>query len=199
MFSAVIGMGIAAGLDVAFYIVLAALAGREVLAAKNRNLPVVALVLLLGTANAVDHVVALGLIADDGLGWRSGIGLILLIISVIGGRIIPSFTRNWLTKHGVRHGLPGQPTRYDLVTIAVTAAAVAQWIAAPDGATGGVSLGVAGILQMVRLARWNGWRMIGDPIVFILHVGYLWFRWGCSCSADPSSTLQSRDPLPFTP
>lgn len=178
LFSASVGMGPAAGLDVGFYLVLAALTGREVLAAKNRNLPMVGLVLLFGGANAVDHAAALGLVADEGLGWRCGLALVVVMISLIGGRIIPSFTRNWLTKQGVREGLPGQPGRYDLVTIGVTAAAMACWIAAPDSGTAGIALGVAGVLQAVRLARWKGVRTVRDPLVIILHVGYAWIPVG---------------------
>jgi uncharacterized protein involved in response to NO len=178
LFSASVGMGPAAGLDVGFYLVLAALAGREVLAAKNRNLPMVGLVLLFGGANAIDHATALGLVADEGLGWRCGLSLVVVMISLIGGRIIPSFTRNWLTKQGVREGLPGQPGRYDLVTIGVTAAAMATWIAAPDSVPAGAALGLAGVLQAVRLARWKGARTLRDPLVIILHIGYAWIPVG---------------------
>lgn len=178
LFSASVGMGLAAVIDVGFYLVVAALAGREVLAAKNRNLPVVGLVMLFGGANAVDHAAALGLVADEGLGWRCGLALVVVMISLIGGRIIPSFTRNWLTKQGVRDGLPGQPVLFDLVTIGFTAVSLAIWIAAPDSIPAGVGLGLAGMLQIVRLARWKGLRTFRDPLVVILHIGYAWIPVG---------------------
>lgn len=178
LFSATVGMGLAAALDVGFYLVLAALAGREVIAAKNRNLPIVALVLLFAGANAMDHAAALGLVADEGLGWRCGLALVVVMISLIGGRIIPSFTRNWLTKQGVREGLPDQPGRFDFVTIGVTAAAMVAWIVAPDSAEAGVALGFAGVLQALRLARWKGLRTVRDPLVIILHIGYAWIPVG---------------------
>ncbi len=161
-------------LDMGFYIVLAALAAREVIAANNRNVPIVALVLLFGAANAADHAAALGVIADDGLGWRAGLSLVVVMISLIGGRIIPSFTRNWLMKQGMREGLPGQPTRYDLVTIALTAGSLLAWVVAPDSRAAGAMLIVAGLFQVVRLARWKGLRAVRDPLVAILHIGYLW-------------------------
>ena len=180
LWSAALGPLGPAAVDVGFYIVLAALAGREVLAAKNRNLPIVALVLLFGAANAVDHAIALGLIADEGLGWRAGLALIVIMISLIGGRIIPSFTRNWLTKQGVREGLPGQPNTFDLVTIAATAGALLFWVTVPDHATAGYALIAAGALQLIRLARWKGLRTVPDPLVLILHIGYLWLPIGLS-------------------
>jgi uncharacterized protein involved in response to NO len=161
-------------LDVGFYFVLAGLAGREVLAAKNRNVPIVGIVVLFGIANGIDHAAALGLLSDDGLGWRSGLSLVVVMISLIGGRIIPSFTRNWLSKQGVREGLPGQPGRYDLATIGVTAAGLVLWVIVPESAVAGAVLGVAGLMQIVRLARWKGYRTVRDPLVLILHVGYAW-------------------------
>ena len=174
LWSGTVGILGPALVDVGFYVVLAALAGREVLAAKNRNLPVVGIVLLFGAANAADHAIVLGLIADEGLGWRAGLALVVVLISLIGGRIIPSFTRNWLTKQGTREGLPGQPGKYDLITIALTAAALLLWLVAPDARAAGYALVAAGLLQLVRLARWKGLRTVRDPLVLVLHVGYLW-------------------------
>jgi len=172
--SATVGLAVAALFDVGFYVVLAWVAAREVIAAKNRNKPIVLIVLLFGIANAIDYAGAAGLITDDSLGIRGAISLVTLLISLIGGRIIPSFTRNWLAKQGIRHGLPGQPGRFDILTIALTAAALLSWVAAPSSAASGTALIVAAAFQMVRLARWAGFRTFRDPLVVILHIGYLW-------------------------
>ncbi len=172
--SSEIGQGAAAVLDVGFFLLLAAVGAREVFAAKNRNVPIVAMVLLFGLANALDHLAAARIIPDEGLGWRLGVALIVVMISVIGGRIIPSFTRNWLAKRGVREGLPGQPGRFDLATIAITAAALVGWVALPSQPAVGLLLVGAGLFQALRIARWSGLRAIADPLVFILHVGYAW-------------------------
>jgi uncharacterized protein involved in response to NO len=174
LFSAAAGAGLAAALDIGFYLALAALAAREVLAAKNRNLPIVLLVLLFGAANAADHAAAAGRFADDAIGVRAAISLVVVMISLVGGRIVPSFTRNWLAKHGVKEGLPGQPGRYDLATIGVSAAALLAWTAAPSSQAAGAMLVAAGLMQAVRLARWGGLRAARDPLVLILHVGYFW-------------------------
>ena len=174
LFSAPLGLTVASLLDVGFYIVLAALAGREVLAAKSRNLPIVSLVLLLGLANCLDYLAASGVLGDRGLGSRAGIALMVVMISLIGGRIVPSFTRNWLVKQSVKDRLPGQPNRFDLVVIAITAAAMIVWTMSPFWNFGGGMLIVAAILQAVRLGRWQGHRTYPDPLVLILHVGYAW-------------------------
>ena len=172
--SGTIGLGAAAALDVGFFLILAGVAGREVFAAKNRNVPLVGMVLLLGLANAIDHAGAAGLIADPDLGVRGAIALVVLMISLIGGRIIPSFTRNWLQKHGISGRMPTQPGRFDFAVIAVSAAAMFGWVVAPETVAVGALLVAAGLLQAARLARWSGLRAARDPLVLVLHVGYAW-------------------------
>ena len=178
LFSAQAGAVAAAMLDVGFYVVLAALAAREVLAAKNRNVPIVGLVLLFGAANAADHAAAAGLLSDPDIGVRAAIALVVLMISLIGGRIVPSFTRNWMAKQGLKERLPTQPGRFDLGVIAVTAIALIGWLAFPGSLATGALLLTAGVAQAARLARWGGLRAARDPFVFILHVGYSWVPMG---------------------
>lgn len=173
LFSAVVGPLTAAVLDVGFFVVLALLAAREVLEARNRNLPIVGLIFLFGLVDAADHGGAAGLIDPD-LAWKCAVALVIVMISLIGGRIIPSFTRNWLVKQGMREGLPTQPARFDLAVIALTAFAFLGWVTAPHGWLTGSLFAVAACGQAIRLARWKGWKTIADPLVLILHVGYLW-------------------------
>ena len=174
LFSREIGIAAAAVLDVGFYFVFAFVAGREVLAAKNRNLPIVALVLLFGAASAVDYAGVGGVMPDPDAGFRAGIALVILMISLVGGRIIPSFTRNWMAKQGQKEHLPGQPTLFDLITIGITGAGLLLWVLAPSASFTGWVLVVAGLFQFARLTRWSGWRTLADPMVAILHIGYLW-------------------------
>jgi uncharacterized protein involved in response to NO len=183
LFSSKVGIAIAAPIDVSFYLVLAALAAREVLSSRNRNLPVVLLVLLLGAANTTDHLGAAGIIADADLGWKIALALIILMISLIGGRIVPSFTRNWLVKQSVRDGLPAQPTRFDMAVIGATALAFLAWILAPAGWLTGGLFALAATGQTVRLARWKGWKTVSDPLVLVLHVGYAWVPIGLALLA----------------
>jgi uncharacterized protein involved in response to NO len=177
-FSAETGAALAFFLDVGFFVVLGLVAAREVIKAKNRNLPIVVMILLFAAANAVDHGEALGCIDWGGLGWRLGLGLVLMMIGLIGGRIIPSFTRNWLAKQGATTGLPGQPTRFDLATLGATAIALIGWATAPDKRATAALLIAAGALHAARLARWSGLRTVRDPLVFILHLSYAWLPIG---------------------
>jgi uncharacterized protein involved in response to NO len=157
--------------DASFLALVAAAAAREILAGSNwRNLPVVMLVLLLLAGNVAFHLEAhLRGTADYGL--RIGIGVVVLLIALIGGRIIPSFTRNWLVKENPGR-LPVPFGRFDMITIAVSAVALVAWIAQPDSRMTAAALALAGLLHVVRLSRWAGDRTMRERLLLILHVGY---------------------------
>jgi uncharacterized protein involved in response to NO len=174
LFSGLTGLWLAALLDVGFFFVLGLLAAREVLESKNRNLPIVGVILLFGTADAVDYLAITGTLGAPDLGWQIALSLVVLLISLIGGRIIPSFTRNWMAKQGIKNGLPTQAGRFDLFVIAATAVALIAWLAGPAEAPIGMVLLAAAVLQAARLARWRGYRAVADPLVLVLHVGYAW-------------------------
>jgi uncharacterized protein involved in response to NO len=173
LFSAAASLWVAAIFDVGLFVTLGAMAAREVIASKNRNLPIVGLVLVFGLADAADYAGAAGLIPPD-LGWRGAISLVIIMISVIGGRIIPSFTRNWMAKQGEKKALPTQPQPLDLLVIVTVALALIFWLAFPDVQLTGFILMLASAAQLLRMSRWGGIRTFSDPLVVILHVGYLW-------------------------
>ena len=91
---------------------------------------------------------------------------------IIGGRIIPSFTRNWLVRENPGR-LPVPFNRFDVVAVLISTAALLAWTAFPDRADVGVALILAGGLNIVRLLRWAGDRTVRDPLVSILHVAYV--------------------------
>src|SRR3546814_5362238 len=80
----------------------------------NRNKPILIVLFLFAAACALDHAAAMGAIADPALGMRMGFALVLILISLIGGRITPAFTRNWLVRQGQGEGLPVMPNRFAL-------------------------------------------------------------------------------------
>jgi uncharacterized protein involved in response to NO len=176
LFSTTIGLLPAAALDVGFFATLTTVGAREVLAANNRNVPIVGMALLFTLADAADYAGNVGLIPD--IGWQLAIMLIVVLISIVGGRIIPSFTRNWMMKQGHRLHLPTQPAALDLLVIAGTAICLLFWIFEPADRLTGVLLIFAAALQLLRLARWAGWQTTSDALVLILHIGYLWIPIG---------------------
>lgn len=177
LFSAFTSLWVAAICDVGLFLSLALLAAREVFASKNRNMPVVALVFASGLADAADYGEAAGLISG-GLGWRGAIALVVIMISVIGGRIIPSFTRNWMAKRRASDRLPTQPQSLDLLVIASTAIALLCWLAYAGNPLTGYVLLLAAAAQALRLSRWGGQRTASDRLVQVLHLGYLWLPVG---------------------
>lgn len=167
----------AAAVDAAFLAVLAGVAWREVAAGKNAgNFPICVVVSLFALANICFHLE----IAMSGAGAgaadysiRAALGIILLLISLIGGRITPSFTRNWLAKRGAAD-MPAPFGRYDKLCLAATALAALAWIAAPEAAATAAALALAAALHAIRLLRWRGWAAAPEPILFVLHVAYAW-------------------------
>jgi uncharacterized protein involved in response to NO len=159
--------------DLAFPAVLAFAVWREVAAGRNwKNAPVAGMVTLFGVANALYHGQNLGLV-PDGLGLRLALGVAAMMIALIGGRIVPSFTRNWLVKAGETR-LPKSFGRIDKAALGVTALAAMFWIASPDSAATGSALTLAGALLAARLVGWRGHRTVREPIVLVLHAGYAW-------------------------
>jgi uncharacterized protein involved in response to NO len=175
--SGVIGAAAAAVIDVGFFAALLALTGREVLAGNNwRNLRVVGLVALIFLGDVVFHLEC-ALRGTASYGTRIGIAGTLLLVSLIGGRIVPSFTINWLRNRPA--GRSATPfDRFDGVVIAVSAAVLALWVVLPDTKATGVALIVAGLFQLARLARWAGWRTGAEALVLVLHVAYLFVPLG---------------------
>jgi uncharacterized protein involved in response to NO len=169
--SAWIGWLPAALIDLSFLLLVAAAAGREIVSGRNwRNLKVLIVLGLLLVGNATFHVEAhLSGVADYGI--RLGIAATILLVMLIGGRVVPSFTRNWLARENPGR-LPASFGRYDMGSMVCAGAALVTWIAVPDHPATGAALIASGILQAVRLARWAGDRTWRDRLVLILHVAY---------------------------
>ena len=151
--SADIGWLPAAIVDAGFLTLVIAAIVREIIAGNNwRNLRVAAVVSLLLAGNVAFHLEAhINGSADYGV--RIGIAAMVLLIMVIGGRIIPSFTRNWLARENPGR-LPAPLARFDAAAIAVSAVALALWTAQPAGILTAAALAVAALANIVRLARW---------------------------------------------
>jgi len=171
LFSATIGAVPAAIIDVAFLTILAALMLREIIAGKNwRNLRVIAVLAVFIAGNVVFHAEAIMRGSAD-YGVRIGIGAAIGLIMVVGGRIVPSFTHNWLKRENPGR-LPQPFSRFDALSLAVAGIGLVAWVVAPGhDVTGGLLLS-AFLLQALRLARWAGDRTIADRLVLVLHVGF---------------------------
>lgn len=160
--------------DLAFPVAICAVIAREIVAGRNwRNLVVLGMLAVFTLGNGLFHrEAALGGGASQGHGLRIGLAAATMMIAVIGGRIVPSFTRNWLVKRGSAV-LPAPPMqRFDRMALGVLLAALLGWVAAPLHPLTGVMLGLAGVMHAWRLSRWAGHRTLAEPLVAVLHAGY---------------------------
>jgi len=176
--SALIGGLPAALIDLSFLAMLFCVVLREIVAGRNwRHFPLPVAVAVLIVANALTQLEANEFVQSGRLGERLGLATFVLLISLVGGRIIPSFTRNWLAKRG-SDVMPIPLNRFDVGTLILVLAGLGLWVASPDAQLTGVALVVAGLFSFARLARWRGWRTRSESILWILHLGYAWVAAG---------------------
>ncbi|MGP9820743.1 NnrS family protein [Salinarimonas sp. NSM] len=169
--SAWTGWMFAAAVDLSFLAILALAVLRETIAGKTwRNMKIVAVLVALLAGNLSFHLEAhLDGTAEHGA--RIGTAAIVVLVVLIGGRVVPSFTRTALA--GGKPGpLPASFGGFDVAALAVAAAALASWVVAPDAPAAGVPLLLAGAAQAIRLARWAGNRAARDVDVLVLHLAY---------------------------
>jgi uncharacterized protein involved in response to NO len=166
-----IGATAAAAIDLMFLAALAGMIGREIIASNNtRNLKVLVAIGLLFAGNALFHLQVITGIGD-GLGTRLGLAATVTLIMLIGGRIIPSFTRNWLAQKRSAT-LPAPFDRYDMAVMGVSIATLVLWILAPGNTVTAAGAAVAGVLNVWRISRWGGARTTAEPLVLVLHIAF---------------------------
>jgi uncharacterized protein involved in response to NO len=157
--------------DLAFLVVLTAVIAREIVSGKNwRNLKVLVAIAVLFAGNVVFHWEAMN-DNSGGYGMRVGLAATLMLIMLIGGRIIPSFTRNWLARRGAGR-LPVSFDKRDMAVIAASIIALLHWIVWPDARTTAWLAFAAAALNAWRLSRWAGDRTAAEPLVLILHLAF---------------------------
>ena len=163
---------VVAALDLGLSVALIAFLAREIITGRNwRNLPVLGLMALFAMANGLFHVEASQGPAQDGYGLRLGLAAVLMLIALIGGRIVPSFTRNWLAKRNATR-LPVAFNRADGAVLGLTGVALLAFVVAPYGVVTAALCLTAGLANIWRVARWQGWQTGPEPLVWVLHVSY---------------------------
>jgi uncharacterized protein involved in response to NO len=176
--SDVVGAVPAALIDLSFLSLFLCACAREILAGRNwRNLPALIALFLLLIGNGLTHLEASGAISTNGLGTRLGIGVFATLITIVGGRLIPSFTRNRLAKRGAPQ-TPAASGALDGVTLALVPFALALWVLGAVGWLPGLLLVAAGVASAARLTRWQGLAIRRDALIAVLHLGYAWLSLG---------------------
>lgn len=164
---------VSAIVDVGFLVAVAGLVWREIIASKSWDrAPMGVLVSLLAGANILFHVLILSG-AETDRPERMGLAMVMMLLTLIGGRLIPNFTGELMANSG-RVERPTSFSRYDGLSIALVGFAVLSWVVQPSSMVTGGLFALAGLANLGRLARWYGWATWREPLVLILHVGYGW-------------------------
>jgi len=168
-----------AGLDLLFPVLLCALVGREVLGARSRrNYPIAAITGMIALLDLLHHLAAAGVL---GGGERRVLSLmvhlVLVLITIVAGRIVPAFTRNWLAARGETR-LPRRLPWLERSIVPLTALTGVAASASPTGGATGVLALLCGLAHGLRLGHWRGAATRAEPIVWVLHAAYLWLPLG---------------------
>ena len=164
----------AAIVDGMFLVALTAFVWHEIAVGGTRSqAPIGVVISLYACANILFHVLALrGAMTD--LPARMALGLIMLLLTMIGGRVTPNFTREFFAQERIDPARVAPFSRVDGLSIVLVVAAAVAWIVQPESVLAGGALVVAGSINLFRLTRWSGWLAWREPLVWILSVGYGW-------------------------
>ncbi len=171
-------------LDLLFPVLFGLLVTREIVGARNRrNYGVLAIVWTLTAFTALYHVAAIGLLSEESAAdmqrivARLFVYLLAVLITVLGGRVIPGFTGSWLRMRGVSN-LPRIKPWLETCIMPLTAAAGISQALMPDGIVTAALCMNAGIAHLLRLAGWRGLATAAEPLLLVLHIAYLWLAIG---------------------
>jgi len=155
---------------------------RDIILANNkRNIIVIIVLGALFLAQVFYHVEFL-LTGSTLFGARLALAIILLLIMLIGGRIIPNFTKNWIKRYN-----PGpEPItfgKFDRAAMVVTILALAIWVVLPSlspsaARVAGLLFLITGIIHLARQLRWKPHRVAREPMIWVLHLAYMFIPVG---------------------
>lgn len=173
VFAGALPAGVLALLDLLFPVLLAVLASREIVAGNSRrNYGIAALTWALAALTGLYHLGAAGVVADgDRLATALVVHLLAVLIGVVGGRVVPLFTANWLRMSGGTR-LPQPRPRLDQAAIALLLVAGLADALVPMSAPSGVLLLLAGAVNLWRLSGWCGTQALANPLLWVLHLAY---------------------------
>lgn len=172
-----------AALDLAFLPAIAVLVLPPLVRARNRNTPLLAVLAALWAADVAFYW---GLYhRNDGESLHAlilGIDIVLLLITVIGGRIVPAFTASALKQRAIGGGVRTWPGLTEVAVGSMIALALSD-LFVPDGVIAGVIAAIAAAAQAARLAQWQTFKTLRQPIVWVLHLAYVWLPIGLGLKA----------------
>jgi len=179
LFSGWLPAGVVALLDMLFPLLLCVLLGREIFGGQSkRNYILVIILAFMAFLNGIYHLgISQVFPAGDRLAIFLLIHTMLVLVTIIAGRIVPAFTGNWLRMQGQTR----LPVNSDIVNQAALSLTVLVGLAAsfaPTHAVTGVLAFAAAGAHGFRLSRWRGFATTSNPLLFVLHAAYIWLPIG---------------------
>jgi uncharacterized protein involved in response to NO len=172
-----------AAAELAFLPGIAILLAPPLVRSRNRNTP---LLFVLAALWITDAAFIAGLARQDPVlasgSLRVAIDLMLVVVTVIGGRIVPSFTANALRRRGESPDIRSFPW-LERAVIALMVAVVLVDLWQPDGMAAGWLAALVAVAQTLRLSGWRSLRTRGEAILWVLHLGYAWMPVGFALKA----------------
>jgi uncharacterized protein involved in response to NO len=172
------------GVDVSFIFYLSVLLAFPLIRARNRNILLLGVLLALGICNVLFHVALLhrDVNAASHVIYCT-VDIVLLIVTIIGGRILPAFTQSGLRANGTSVTLSSW--RISGLSIAVMMQVLLVDTFFPNSVGAGAIAGLAAVIQALRLLQWRSRATVRLPILWILHVSYVWLPIGLAlkCAA----------------
>jgi uncharacterized protein involved in response to NO len=171
-------------IDLTFFPLLGSALARPLLRARKfHNLPFLLFLLLLFAGNLCFQLGRAGLLdIGEHVGLGMALDVILIMVVIVGGRIIPAFTKNGLLKHGIQISLQSNPWIERIPIVTVLAMVVAD-MALPLSRTSGALSLAASLALGARLSQWQGHRTLREPLLWVLHLGYAWLVIGLALKA----------------
>ena len=159
--------------DGAFLVVVAVIVWQKIIAAKAwGRLPMGVLISLFAYANFLFHGLWMSQAVVD-VAVRMALTIIMLLLAIIAGKIIPSFTEDFFAEKAIVKQ-PVAFSSFDGFSILLLVVTGVAWMIAPEATGVGYAFLSVGVLHLCRLSRWYGWLTASEPLVLILHVGYGW-------------------------
>ena len=187
-----VGSAVAAAIfDIGYWSLLLMIAANEILRAGNRrNYKLLFVLTAMLLIDAGWHYAELHHpILQRQFLWAQ-MYLVVLLVTIIGGRVIPAFTGNWLRRQSASQQVPALPAHMpaafnyiDLLAIlAFVGFALCSVLSVPSIVTLAVGM-IAAALHALRLSRWLGHLTLSDPLVWMLHLSYAWIPVGIALMA----------------
>ncbi|MBF0191898.1 MAG: NnrS family protein [Magnetococcales bacterium] len=138
----------------------------------HRIFPV--LVGLMAVGDLLTHLESLEWTRDSArAGVMLGVNAIVFFLAMTGGHIMPMFTRDALKARGEDPSFAISPPLEIAGAVTLTLVVLADLFWPTASQAGWIFLAAGGV-QGVRLARWHGHKTLGTPLLWVLHLGYLW-------------------------